>query len=513
MKNEGKLFEFLSHWAIAIPVLLVFAALSIAQLDLYPPSKDEFFSMVNAGVTANVDYSPLDVVESLRRNTPNHMPGYFVVLSAWGNVVSNDLPILRALGMFAGLLSLAVVFRLAKDYIDPFAGAIALVILASNHNFSYYIDYVRMYSCLVFASGLALWLYFCVTYGRKGSKRRWIALALAIFSLIMLHVYAAFFFLAMLSLYHIFVGQRKTRWSPISALALALLLSSPFLLHFATVGASAALNNYAQWEFFEDKPSLFEVARAYLTMVTNSPFALGQLALVVLPLAGFIFTVATRNHPFHTRLVLLALFSLPALAFSTMAGLVHIERLRFTFAILLPAVLAITVGLAGLARWRSWALMAVALYLIASLVYGQGSFTYSHISHVRRISINAAPIHEISRRALKADHLPLVLGFQYPRPWIKLFEAYENVYMEHFYFTKHGIRIELVSELAQTLQGLDTQGTPSIWAFYNISERPPDIDELSEFMVWHDYQLCRRSYAGKDAEILEYQWKTLPCES
>ena len=40
--------EILGHWIWAVPILLVVAALSLRQIDLYPPTADEFFSMFNS---------------------------------------------------------------------------------------------------------------------------------------------------------------------------------------------------------------------------------------------------------------------------------------------------------------------------------------------------------------------------------------------------------------------------------------------------------------------------------
>ena len=34
--------DILSHWPLALPVLLVVACLSIQQIDRYPPTVDEF---------------------------------------------------------------------------------------------------------------------------------------------------------------------------------------------------------------------------------------------------------------------------------------------------------------------------------------------------------------------------------------------------------------------------------------------------------------------------------------
>ena len=66
------------YWVWAIPILLVVASLAFRQIDVFPPTTDEFFSMYNAGWLANGAYSPEQVVQSLRRHSPDHTPLYFV---------------------------------------------------------------------------------------------------------------------------------------------------------------------------------------------------------------------------------------------------------------------------------------------------------------------------------------------------------------------------------------------------------------------------------------------------
>ena len=40
--------------------------------------------MYNAGFLVNGPYTPFDVIESLFENSPNHTPGYFLLLNLWG---------------------------------------------------------------------------------------------------------------------------------------------------------------------------------------------------------------------------------------------------------------------------------------------------------------------------------------------------------------------------------------------------------------------------------------------
>ena len=165
-----------------MPVLLIVAALAVRQIDLYPPTADEFFSMNNAGWLRNSPYSPLDILQSLQQYSPNHTPGYFMLLSAWGRLTAYDVALGRVLTIFTGLLALAVTYRLARDFVAPVAGLFAVIIVASSAFYNFYYAHVRMYPLLVLASGIALWLYLRITHQQKRVKRSdCLALGAAVF--------------------------------------------------------------------------------------------------------------------------------------------------------------------------------------------------------------------------------------------------------------------------------------------------------------------------------------------
>ena len=132
--------DILAYWAWVLPVILVVAALSMPQIDLYPPTTDEFFSMFNSGWVINHPYSPAEVIQSLQDNSPNHTLAYFLLLSAWGNITTFDAAIARVLTIFFALLALSIAFRLTgiiwRSWICPWctkdkSGSSALMSAAS----------------------------------------------------------------------------------------------------------------------------------------------------------------------------------------------------------------------------------------------------------------------------------------------------------------------------------------------------------------------------------------------
>ena len=118
------------HWVWTVPFFLIVAWLAIRQIEVYPPSTDEFFSMFNAGWLGNLPYSPMQVVQSLQKHSPDHTPLYFVLLSLWGQAAGTSLAAGRLLSVFISLVAMAIAYRLAKDFVAPVAGLMA----CANHS-------------------------------------------------------------------------------------------------------------------------------------------------------------------------------------------------------------------------------------------------------------------------------------------------------------------------------------------------------------------------------------------
>ena len=505
----------LRHWAWAIPVILIVAALSIAQFDLYLPAIDEFRSMMNAGLITQGPYSPLEIIQSVQKNAADHMPGYFLMLSAWGNSISGDKAILRALGIFAGLLALAVAFRLAQDFIDPGAGIIMIILVACNAYFNYAYDHIRMYSCIVLTSGVALWLYLRLTHqDRNMVTGTWIAFPIAVFALVQLHAMSAFLFLSMLCGYHVAFVKKNRRWFAIPvAIAFVLLLCAPFLAVVATEGFNKNIATLGPESAPLGKVTLsVKTARDGLALIFNTSYGLGQLALLSLPLSGIILSLsATKTRQATARLTILALMGFGVILAGASVGLIPDSRLRYGCSLLLPFFLFLSAGLFAWVRLRSWALFAVAFYVIAALFHHNSGNSDLNVTFGRRRAIEDAPIHAISRLALGAEIKPLIIGYQQSPTWIDLLLGYDGYSYHHHYFAQHGIELELIFDSREAQQYIEPSTTPAVWAVYQESAVPKDIDILDTFLRDKGYQLCHTSYAGKDAAIRQYLWRTLTC--
>ena len=190
----------------------------------------------------------------------------------------------------------------------PRAGIILLSLVACNAYLNYTYVHMRMYGCVVLASGIVMWLYLRVTLNHQGTTaRRWLALFAAILSLLMFHVLSTLFLLSMLFSYHALFVAKSRRWFAFPlAVACALLLASPYLAKMFAIGlAGSHIDRLAENTLSMTVILPIEFIRAGMSVLLNSSFGLGQLALLMLPLAGIVLSLADSRTVTNLRILLL----------------------------------------------------------------------------------------------------------------------------------------------------------------------------------------------------------------
>ena len=497
--------DILGHWLWALPVLLIVAALTFRQIDLDPPTADEFYSMNNAGWLINGAYSPIDVMQSLQRYSPNHTPGYFILLSIWGNLIGYDLALGRILTIFSGLLALSMAYRLARDVVAPAAGLFALIIIASNAFYNFHIVYVRMYPLLVLVSGLALWLYLRIIHQRNRVKRRdYLALGIAVFALINTHAFSALF-LAMLGIYHLLIAPKNRRWLWVSAaVVIALLLFLPW----ADVLLSSGIDRTA--EHWGDFPPLdsWGAVNIWLALALNN-----QPGLLLLPTAGLTLAVWKKKIAFKPYLIMFAFFLLALALTAELTALVIIPNMRHQLSGWLPFVLFAAAGFYSLYRFHKWLGLLILLWVIAGAAF-QRTPAWNPYVHDREYDQAESPIQVISRLALQAEQQPIIIGYRYARFLLTWTSQISYSQRDH-YFDRHHLTLNLISDLDDLAPYVRSRAIaePSIWIFHQTSQTSAaEAAAIESIMRGLNYQLCDTLEIGIDTVIRQYTWQTLNCQ-
>ena len=494
----------LSCWFIALPFLFIVAAFAMRQIDIYPATVDEFFSLFNAGWLSERDYAPADVVDSLRRYSPDHAPLYFILLNVWGKLVGHTLAAARILTVLTGVLAMAAAYRLARDFIAPSAGPLMLLVLVSNAFYNYYIAGARMYPLMLLLSGAVLWLYLRMTErATKPTPLDYLALGVSVFCLISAHVFSALF-IATLGVFHLFRTERRSSWWRISlTVIVAVALFMPYLS--GMLGDVDALTQSKA----HVAVGASEAIKKWLHAFSN-----GQLLLPLLSAIGLGFAIHRRLMQPRAYFAMFILFLLALGIAAEMTSLVLNDSMRHHLAGWLPYALFITAGLYALTRLRRW-LMILALAWLAAGIAFQASASWWHFVVLRSLVFTQPPTHILSRLVLGSDPRPALIGYPYDKfyaPFALDHEDNKGYSQREHYFTRHGIDMNAAGELANfdDFARRASLHSPLLWHFQPAATaRAKDAVEALESLR---YQPCNSFNVGVDTLITEFMWRALECK-
>ena len=341
------------HWSFPAGLILLAAALTIPQLDKYTISLDAINSYTLALGVIEDARTAADVVGSLYSASPDQAPLYFMLLHYWGKIGGHSLAAARLPALLAGMLSLAMVYRLARDFIAPQAGSFAVLILLCNSFYAFYFAHLRYYTFVLFLAALTIWLYLrLVSRPHRRSLQELAAIAVSSAMLLVTHAFTVALCIA-LSLYHLLSARKGIRWLQIVLAGLVgVSLALPHLATMLTAGLSSASAHHGP-----RSDSLGEVLAAWLGVISN-----GAPVLLAVSLVGAVIgwrRGTLRGNPFLLLFPLLVV----AIGISTEAtGVVSQGQMRY-FLVGAPIVVCFAAtGLYALYRLRAWlALLALAV--------------------------------------------------------------------------------------------------------------------------------------------------------
>ena len=474
------------HWLWAVPILLIVAVLALRQIDWYPATYDEFFSMMNSGWVIDKPYSPDDILDSLAQNSPNHTPLYFMLLNVWGHLVGNDVALGRVFTVLTALLALTAIYRLSSDFVAPVAGLFALVAVASNSFFNYYYAHVRMYPLLVLTSALCLWLYLRITYGQSHARLpTYLAFFGATLALVYTHAFSALMLLA-LGAYHVLIAPKNMRWFRTSlAVAAALALFSPWLMILATRGLAQTIDRWGQGQ-----STLREVLAAWLYVGFNGSRALAGLAAVAAVVGMLKKTI--RIHHLSIMFFILALMLI-----AVVSDALRTDSMRLTLSTLPPLALFVAAGMYALYRLRTWLGLLVLVWILAGFSFQDSDLLNHYLGNrVRAFSLPAW--HAVSRLALDSGQSMTIVGYGF-RGQDLVFEVFRGRSQAHFYFSDNDIEFIHASsrqEFESTVRKLALNES-NVWTFYRAGLVSSDhAAKIKSIMSALQYELCAADEVG-----------------
>lgn len=494
----------LGHWVLAMAVILVVAALSIPQIDKYMIARDGPNSLQASGWVADTAYSPIDVLNSIYTHTPHQGPLYFLLLNQWGYLVGHEIAMARMLSIYCALLSLALAYRLGRDAISPLAGNFAVIIMASNAFYSFYIAHVRMYPLLVLLSTLVIWLYFRLATLGTGRGRDYFALAVACAALVGTHLFGLLLYIV-LSLYHLLFVRKGRRWLAVSAAAFSGL--APILLLVFVLFARGQDFAYDAAIHVTGPDGYTALFTALLNVTTN-----GNPILLLVVAAGAALIWRQRCVTVRRRVMWFALLLLAIALVTVNSGIVRVNSLRYLLPGFPIAVLFQAAGLFALYCKRKLLGALICLWVVAGLSFA-ASADWTLYMKGRLFSYHLPPWHLVSRTAERSGVPAHVIAFMLPES-LMWQPRFGSVSLREHWFEGRGIEftwvgaVKWLEERVQRTEGSDI----SPWVVYQKSRLDDEIlAELETTMDELGYQACQRVSLPVTTEMVQYSGISLDC--
>jgi len=383
-------------WLWIVPLLLLVAGLALPRLDMDGLWYDEIWSLRNAGGAQYGALSPVGIWNQVAFNDPHQSFGYPYLLAIWGHFVGWSEFAGRLLSLFAGLLSVAVTYRLGSEINLPSLnpsplrkeelespptqwgdgrgeqrptqwgdGATSLqrtgfdvgarhvvpenakalfsaLILGTSAFFLYYTHELRAFTLVALCAAFLLLGYLRLL---RHARLRWHNAAFFVMGgvgLLYTHYFAAATLLGALGLYHLLFARKNRRWLKIVGLALVIgLLFLPEVPAFLR-----GFTRFSPEDVNKVPLTALEALQSFAHYLGNGAVSFIALLLVL----GVIHAWRSRSQ-LRVIISMTLLAVLLTLAANAVLGILEPQRLRYTI-VLWPG-LALWAG-AGFALLLDW---------------------------------------------------------------------------------------------------------------------------------------------------------------
>ena len=493
--------RLLGHWLLAAAMIMVAAALTIPQIDRNALGKDANSQLIRSHGLTGDPFTPLDVLEVL---DVSQLPLSHLLLHYWGFAAGTSVAAARMLFLLAGLLSLAMVYRLARDAVAPIAGAFAVFVLLCIAFFGFFLAHVRFYPLMVLLAAFALWMYLRICAPNRRPRRiEFLALILAGAAMMITHA-SGYVLLAAMTLYHLAVVKKDRRWLQVVAASLvSLALISPLALRMFAEGLGITMRVH-----HKSAGALQESLPTWLAVYSNgSPllFAFFAVCAYVGWRRG-----SLRRNPF---LALLPVWCLTIGLSDEATSLFSRTQMRYLL-VGAPIVAGfVASGLYALYRTRRWLGLLALLWMAAGLHF-HATADWDTFARNQVASYERVPWHLVSRALRQTNEILPALAFNLDHTSLEMSTSQANAVLRWRWFEQYGLDMQNRSSLdIDGRIGDNRLERPGYWVIFQHGVTfPATIDTVIATMDKYGYEACGSQDIPNSAEILTYRWKSLQCD-
>ncbi|MAU12628.1 MAG: hypothetical protein CL607_22595 [Anaerolineaceae bacterium] len=265
-------------WLWVVPLLLLAGLLAARLLNADILFVDEYWSIRNAGGDRWGPLSPIGIWQQTANGDPGGMGVFYhYALAAWYALVGDSVFALRLFSWIFGLLTIALLYRLADERLGPRVALASVIVMTGS---AFFIDYMhegRAYTLLAFEVVLCVWMYLRLRDARRVPPLwQYGLLTVAIGALLYTH-YIALAVGGFLGLLHLLHVRRNRNWWLLLA---ALLLGAAAFLPW--VGITMGIIERGSGEVTRHETSM--QAGQVLEQLAHT-FSNGNIALLLIVLA------------------------------------------------------------------------------------------------------------------------------------------------------------------------------------------------------------------------------------
>lgn len=491
--------EKIYHWIGVIGILLLAWLFGICGINSDNIRRDELTTLGHIGAleTDSNGLTLAETIDSLATYSAQHPPLYFLSVNVWGKYVSFDSFTLRLLSLFAGVLSLAVFYRLAQDIGGQTVAFYASFLMATSIIFVFYTHELRQYSSLLFWVGL-IWLFYhrLTVRSRPLKLSTLIGLTLATVCAIYTH-YSAIFLLLVIGIYHLLFVAKNKAWLQISvAMMLAGITYIPWLpTMLAGLEVTAGKVEGGHPELLYNSELAEIIAQFW-----GNGHELLFIGLIGLGIMSVVFNLK------NSRYALFYAVMIAAVVLFVNGNFEFIKRIRYVHVSLLPFFLLGGYGLAFLHRWRILPVILLIVWIgVGSEFQTKGKFAgQTGLSGITTF-IEYNYLVPVVRDTFSSDDILLTV-IRNASSMMK--SKQDNMGIEAYYLSPIGIaytNIHSNHAREYNLEKIVTEATPydSIWITYRGVGHTIEQDEVVT-AIEATHQFCKTIEYGEESYLEQY---------
>lgn len=351
-------------WFWMLPVLLLTTALGAQGLNADVIWFDELTSIGHAGGLTG-PFTPIDVMQSIADHSPKHAPLFFELINGWHVFVGWHHAVLRALSLYFGVMTIAWVYRIGKDFVNWRTGFWAALLLGVNVFWVEYYHEIRMYTLQIFLTTMMIWHYLYLSDSQRIPRRfHWLGL-IASATLSLYTQPFSFFVHVAIGIYHLLFVAKNRRWLQVVGAFLVTGLLYLLWLPITYIGVTT------KFDTGTDAMPLGQAVETFIHLFSNNIWL-----VLLIPLAIAVGTLRHKSIRQSMKPIwLLAILILGLLLLVNEAvGLIPLRRARYFFVSWGMWSLVIGCGLAYL-RWQ-WVSAIIVIAFMSSGFMLRDSETY-----------------------------------------------------------------------------------------------------------------------------------------